>query len=188
MLWTSRTFPAIAERVGALYNEEQDALLLAMLGQEYIIRHDGIFLRGQKAPDSHALVILDYLFSSGAALTLMPWRTIGDFPGAKCPDFRKNVESPVAQHAAEVITRAQAILPMFDGTAVPSLIGSDMAITMRALPKVYLHVEMSQETQDFPSEAWILFSNNANEFLSAENLQALGETFKDRLLSLIRIY
>jgi hypothetical protein len=33
-----------------------------------------------------------------------------------------------------------------------------------------------------------LFSNNANEFLSAENLQALGEIFKDRLLSVLRIY
>ncbi len=182
------SFPAIAERVGALYNEEQDALLLALLGQEYIIRRDGISLRGQKAPDSHASVILDYLFSSGTALTLLPWRAIGDFPGARCADFRKNVELPVAQHAAEVITRAQAILPMFDGTGVPSLIGSDMAITMRALPKVYLRVELSQETQDFPSEAWVLFSNNAHEFLNAENLQALGETFKDRLLSLIRIY
>lgn len=182
------SFTAIAERVGALYNEEQDALMLAMLGQEYIIRHDGILLHGQKAPDSHASVILDYLFSSGTGLTLMPWRTIGDFSGARCADFRKNVELPVAQHVAEFITRAQAILPMFDGTGVPSFIGSDMAITMRALPKVYLHVEMSQETQDFPSEAWILFSNNAHEFLSAENLQALGETFKDRLLSLIRIY
>ena len=182
------SFPAIAERVGALYNEEQDALLLAMLGQEYIVRHDGIFLRGQKAPESHASVILDYLFSSGTALTIMPWRTIGDFPGARYANFRKNVELPVAQHAAEVITRAHAILPMFDGTGVPSLIESDMAITMRALPKVYLHVEMSQETQDFPAEAWILFSNNAHEFLSAENLQALGETFKDRLLGLIRIY
>ena len=80
------------------------------------------------------------------------------------------------------------ILPMFDGMGVPSLIGSDMAITMRALPRVYLHVEMSQETQEFPSEAWILFSNNANEFLSAENLQTLGEIFKDRLLSVLRIY
>jgi hypothetical protein len=182
------SFPAIAERVGALYNEEQDALLLAMLGQEYTVRRDGIFLRGQKAPEGHATVVLGYLLSSGTALTLMPWRTIGDFPGARCADFRKSVELPVAQHAAEVITRAQAILPMFDGTGVPSLIGSDMAITMRALPKVYLHVELSQETQDFPSEAWILFSNNAHEFLSAENLQALAETFKDRLLSLIRIY
>ena len=182
------SFPAIAERVGALYNEEQDALLLAMFGQEYIIRRDGIFLRGQKAPDSHASVILDYLFSSGTALALMPWRTIGDFLGARCADFRKNVELPVAQHAAEVITRAQAILPMFDGKDVPSLIGSDMAITMRALPRVYLHVEMSKETQDFPSEAWILFSNNAHEFLSAENLQTLAETFKDRLISLLRIY
>jgi hypothetical protein len=47
---------------------------------------------------------------------------------------------------------------------------------------------MSQETQDFPSEAWILFSNNAHEFLSAENLQTLGETFKERLVSLLRIY
>jgi hypothetical protein len=182
------SFPAIAERVGALYDEEQDALLLAMLGQEYIIHRDGLLLHGQRAPDSHASVILDYIFSSGTALTLMPWRTIGDFPGTRCPHFRKNVELPVAQHSAEVVTRAQAILPMFDGTGVPSLIGSDMAITMRALPRVYLHVEMSQETQEFPPEAWILFSNNANEFLSAENLQALGEIFKDRLLSVLRIY
>ena len=182
------SFPDMAERVSALYNEEEDALLLAMLGQEYIVRHKGIFLHGQKAPDGHASVILDYLFSAGTALTMTPWRSIGEFSDRPLPDFRKKVELPVTQYAAEVVTRAKALLPMFDAKAVPSLIGSDMAITMRALPRVYLHVEMSQETQDFPSEAWILFSNNAHEFLSAENLQTLAETFKDRLLSLIRIY
>jgi hypothetical protein len=53
---------------------------------------------------------------------------------------------------------------------------------------VYLHLELCQETQDFPADAWILFSNNANEFLTLSGLQALAELFKDRLLSLLRIY
>ncbi len=181
-------FPAIVERTGTRYDERQDALLLTMLGQEYIVRHDGISLRGQKAPDAHASVILDYLFSSGAARTLMPWRVIGDFPGSRRSDFRQAVELPVAQHAAEVITRAETLLPMLDGKAAPSIIGSDMAVTVRALPMVYLHVELWQETPDFPSETWMLFSHNAHEFLGARSLQALAEVFKDRLLSLIRIY
>jgi hypothetical protein len=182
------SFPAIAERAGALYNEEQDALLLAVFGQEYIIRRDGIYLRGQKAPESHSSVILDYLFSQGAALVLLPWRAFGDFSGAARSEFRRTVELPVAQHAADVIGRAQAILPLFDGKAAPSLIGSDLSITIRALPRVQLHVELSQETQDFPAESWLLFSHNADEFLSPKNLQVLGELFKDRLLSLLRIY
>ena len=143
--------------------------------------------RGVLLEGDHVGAALDVAVS-GAGLALLPWRTISDFPGTRCPDFRRNVELPVAQHAAEVITRAQAILPMFDGTAAQSLIGSDLAITMRALPNVYLHGELCQETQDFPPEAWILFSNNAHEFLGAENLLTLGEIFKDRLLSLLRIY
>jgi hypothetical protein len=49
-------------------------------------------------------------------------------------------------------------------------------------------VEISGETEDFPAEAWLLFSNNANEFLTVQGLHALAEIFKDRLLSLIRIY
>jgi len=40
------SFPALAERVSALYNDDDDALLLAMLGQEYVIRRTGITLRG----------------------------------------------------------------------------------------------------------------------------------------------
>lgn len=162
--------------------------MLAMLGQEYIIKHDGIFLHGQKAPDNHAAVIMDYLFSSGTAPMILPWRSLGDFFGEAFPEFRNKVELPVTQYAAEVITRANAILPLFDAKVVPSLIGSDMAITVRALPKVFLHVELSQETQDFPAEVWVLFSNNAHEFLSAASLQMLGELFKDRVLSLLRIY
>ena len=182
------SFPGMAERVSALYNEDQDALLLAMLGQEYIIRHEGIFLHGQKAPDNHSSVILDYLFSNGSASVTMPWRTINDFSGGTFPEFRRKVELPVTQYAAELITRANAILPMLDGKVVTSIIGSDMAITVRALPKVYLHVELSQETQDFPAETWVLFSNNAHEFMSVTSLQMLAEIFKDRVLSLVRIY
>lgn len=182
------SFAGMAERVSALYSEDQDALLLAMLGQEYIIRHDGIFLHGQKAPENHSAVILDYLFSSGTTLTVMPWRTIGDFSGVPLPEFRQKVELPVTQYAGEVITRASSILPMFDAKAVQSLIGSDMAINVRALPKVYLHVEVSQETQDFPPEVWVLFSNNAHEFISPASMRLLAEIFKDRVLSLLRIY
>jgi hypothetical protein len=63
-----------------------------------------------------------------------------------------------------------------------------MAVTVRALPKVYLHVELSQDVQEFPAEAWVLFSYNANEFLSLPGLQSLAELLKDRLLSLARIY
>ncbi len=181
-------FPAIADRIGGRYDKERDALLLTMLGQEYAVSHSGITLHGQKAPDQQASVILDYLFSAGIALTLVPWRVLGDFPGSRCQDFRKTVELPVAQHAAEIITRAQALLPMFDGTGGPGIVGGDMAITVRALPKVYLHVELWQETTDFPAETWILFSHNAHEFLAAESLQTLADVFKDRLLSLLRIY
>lgn len=182
------SFPDLAERVVALYNEEEDALLLGMLGQEYVIRHDGILLHGQKAPESHAGIILDYLSSSGKTQVVMPWRSLGDFSGSPFPDFRKRVELPLTNYAADIITRAASLLPMVDAEAVPSLIGSDMAFTIRALPKVHLHVELSQETQDFPAEAWVLFSNNADSFLAAANLQTLAETFKDRMLSLLRIY
>ena len=181
------SFPKLAERIIALYNEEEDALLLGMLGQEYVIHRDSILLHGQKSPELHASIILDYLFSSGTTSTMMPWRTIGDF-GNPSPDFRNKVELPLTNYAPEIIARSSTLLPMIDAEIVPSLIGSDVAITVRALPKVSLHIELSQETQDFPAEAWVLFSNNANEFLTILNLQMLAEIFKDRVLSLLRIY
>jgi hypothetical protein len=182
------SFQKQAERINARYNQEEDILLLGMLGQEYVIRHGGVSLHGQQAPDVHAAVIHDYLSSSGTTLSLMPWRAVGDFPGQSMPDFRKRVELPISNFAAEIITRVNTLLPMVDAEMTPSLIGSDMAITVRALPKVNLHVELSQETQDFPAEAWVLFSNNANEFLLMPSLHLLAEMFKDRLLSLLRIY
>jgi hypothetical protein len=182
------SFPEMAERAHALYNEEEDALLLGMLGQEYTIRRDGVFVRGQKAPETHGAVILDYLFSSGTACTMTPWRTLHDFVGEMTPDFRKKVELPIITYVAEILSRANSLLPMLDAKTSSSLIGSDLAMTVRALPNVYLHVELSQETQDFPAEVWMLFSNNAHEFLALPNLQVLAELFKDRLLSLLRIY
>jgi hypothetical protein len=181
-------FHELAKRVCALYNEEQDTLLLGMLGQEYEIRHDGIFVRGQKAPESHGAVILDYLFSKGTVGTITPWRAVGDFGDVLMSGFRKKVEEPISSFTGKIITRANSLLPMLDAKPAPSLIGSDLAVTVRALPKVFLHLELSQETQDFPSEAWMLFSNNANEFLTVPNLHVLAEIFKDRLLGLLRIY
>jgi len=178
----------MAERVRALYNEEQDALLLGMLGQEYLVTRDGVFLRGQRAPESHATVVVNYLFAPDQEPVLKPWRAIGDFEGRFTPDFRKKVELPLTHYASEIIARANTLLPMIDAKAEPSFIGSDLAIAVRALPKVLLHVELSQETQDFPAEAWILYSNNADTFLDLTSLLMLTEIFKDRLLSLIRIY
>jgi len=159
-----------------------------MLGQEYHIFRDGIRLCGQKAPDSHERIIVDYLHSAGTELAELPWRSIGDFGGAPGVEFRQRVELPLAQHADDVITRASVILPLLDAEQTPSMIGSDMAITVRALPRVRLHIELSRESQEFPSEAWFLFSNNANVFLATASLQILGELCKDRILSLIRIY
>jgi hypothetical protein len=182
------SFPDVAARISAQYNEDDDTLLLAMLGQEYVVRHEGILLHGQKAPESHSGIILEYLFSPGTVLAMLPWRSVADFTGQAPSEFRKKVELPVAQNAGDVVARAATVLQMIDAKTVPSLIGSDLAITVRALPKVFLHVELSQESQDFPAEAWVLFSHNANEFLSVASMQALGEIFKERLLGLLRIY
>jgi hypothetical protein len=182
------SFPELAQRLSALYSEERDALLLALLGQEYVISRAGITLRGQKAPENHVAVIKDYLSSRGDAFVMIPWRGLGTFPGGATADFRERVEMPLAHHAPEFSSRAKTILPLFDGTLSTSVIGSDVAFTVRALPKVLLHVELSQESQEFPPEAWVLFSNNADDFLSVQGLQLLGELFKDRLLGLLRIY
>lgn len=182
------SFPEMAERTFALYREDEDALFLSMLGQEYIIRRDGVYIHGQKAPDAHAAVLLEYLFSSGKAPVVLPWRAIGDFAGQALPDFRKKIEAPLTTYAAEIIGRAAALFPMMDAETSSSIIGSDLAFTVRALPKVYLHAEISGETEDFPAEAWLLFSNNADKFLTVQGLHVLAEMFKDRLLSLIRIY
>jgi hypothetical protein len=182
------SFPELAKRIIARYNEKEDAMLLGMLGQEYAVRHDGIFLHGQRAPESHAAVVLDYLSSSGSAFALMPWRAIADFPGKPVSAFRNKVELPLCNYTAEIIARANTLLPMIGAEAVPSFLGSELSIVARVLPKVFLHVEFFQESEDFPAEALVLFSNNANEFLSAPSLLILAEAFKDRLLSLLRIY
>lgn len=182
------SFPELADRVSARYVKEDDALYLVMLGQEYVIRRDGVYLHGQRSPEAHTTVILDYLYSSRTALYQMPWRSIGDFTGASAPGFREKVELPITLYATEIIARADALLPMVDARQVKSLIGSDIAFTVKALPKVSLHVELSQKTQDFPAEAWVLFSSNAQDFLALSNLRTLAEAFKDRILSLLRIY
>ena len=182
------SFSEIAERLNAKYHEKENALLLGMLGQEYVVRHDGIFLHGQPAPETHAAVILDYVFSSGTILKMLPWRAIGGFAGLSVPEFRTRVEIPVTSYAPEIIARANVLLPMLAAKATASFIGSDMAIDVQALPNVYLHAELSQENGDFPAEIWILFSNNASEFVTPPNLLVLAELFKDRLLSLLRIY
>lgn len=181
-------FSELGERLNALYSEEDDALLLAMLGQEYTIRRSGIMLRGQPAPDAHVAVLLDYLTCRGDGLIEKPWRAVGDFAEGLAADFRKKIELPLAQHIGELTSRTGTVLPLIDGTPTASMIGSDISFTVRALPKVLLHVELSQENQDFPAEAWVLYSRNADAFLSIGGLRALAELFRDRLLSLLRIY
>jgi len=181
-------FAAAAGRISALYSEEDDALLLAMLGQEYTVRHSGITLRGHKAPENHERIIIDYVSSAGTVFVPLPWKSLQEASGRAMPNFRERVELILAQHSADCIQRASTILPLLDAQACRSMIGSDLAFTVSALPKVHVHVELSRESQEFPPEAWILFSHNAAEFLSAEGLFLLGEVFKDRLLSLLRIY
>jgi hypothetical protein len=182
------SFPTLADRISAVYDDQKDALLLTMLGQEYVVTRNGITLHGQKAPETHEAVILDYLLSSGTNARELPWRPLGNFNGTAVADFRKRIELPLAQHAEEFISRANMLLPLFDAFLSPSMIGSDMAITVRALPKISLHVEISQESQEFPAEVWVLFSNNADAFLGAQSLHLLGELLKERILSLLRIY
>ena len=179
---------ALAERAGASYIDDEGSLRLQMLGQEYHIRKEGIRLRGQKAPENHEKIIVEYLLSSGTELVELPWRSIGDCSSVHAAEFRQRVELPLAQHVNDFVTRAAIILPLFDAERSASIIGSDMAITVRALPRVRLHIEWSREDQEFPSEVWVLFSNNASAFLGGSGLQMLGELCKDRILSLIRIY
>jgi hypothetical protein len=54
--------------------------------------------------------------------------------------------------------------------------------------KNYPDVADHPRNHDVPAETWMQFSNNANDDLSPPTLLMLAEVFKDRLLSLIRIY
>ncbi len=181
-------FPAAAERVNALYNEDDDALLLAMLGQEYTIRRSGIELRGHKVPENYERIILDYLSSRGHTFIPSPWKSLQEVTSVAMPEFRRSVELILAQHAADCVQRAATILPLLDSRPCASMIGSDLAFTVPALPKVHVHIELSRESQEFPPEAWVLFSQNAGDFLSPDGLFLLGLALKDRLLSILRIY
>lgn len=178
---------AIAGRIGAAPGDD-GSLRLVMLGQEYHIARDGIRLCGQKAPENQERVLVDYLRSAGTELVDLPWRSIGDFGGVPGMEFRQRAELPLAQHSDDVIARAAVILPLLDAERTSSVIGSDLALSVRALPRVRLHIELSRESQEFPAEAWFLFSNNAGDFLSTASLQLLAELCKDRMLSIIRIY
>lgn len=180
--------PKLADRLGARYSEAEETLLLDLLGQEYCIRHDGITLRGQNAPEIHEAVILSYLRSSGTSFVPVPWRAYGGFPGAAAFEFRKIVEVPLLPHVQELLDRSASLLPLFDGSAAASLIGCDLAFSVRALPKVHLHVELCRENDEFPAELWVLFTSNADRFLSVSAMLQLGELFKERLVSLLRIY
>jgi len=182
------SFAEIADQACALYNEEHDELLLGMFGQEYVVKHDGVLLRGQKAPDAHADVVIGYLQASGVKPVLTPWRSIRDFSEVPIPEFRETVEMPLLHAARDIISRANVLLPMVEASVSSSLVNSDLAFTVRALPNVYLHVELSRESQEFPAEAWVLYSNNAAAFLTVQKLLTLAVLFKDRLLGLARIY
>jgi len=182
------SFSEQALQLGALCTETTGELLIALMGQEYVVSSEAVTLRGQKAPEMHAALIRSYLSSRQSGIVTTPWRGIGDFAGAAAGSFRERVEAPIALHASELVERASRVLPLCDGSISATMIGSDLAFTVRAFPCVHLHIECSREDQEFPAEAWVLFSNNANMFLSAQELHQLGELFKDRLLGLLRIY
>jgi hypothetical protein len=178
----------LAERCGAQYDEKTDALRLRMLGQEYRVRKSGVSLRGQKAPEAQAALIMEYLAAPAADAVLTPYRALSDFGASRVAGFRSKVDAPLSQHADNVIEKADALLPMLDAEKSPAIVGASLAVNILALPKIYIHAEFSGETEDFPPEAWVLFSHNASAFLSPGGLLALGELFKDRLVSLLRIY
>jgi len=182
------SFLALAAQKDASYHAAKDALQIRMLGQDYFVLHNGVFLHGQKAPESHSRVLIDYLSSSGRTLITIPWRPIGEFAGCSLTELKHTVEMPIASCIDEIIDRAPIILDMIDGEIAPSIINSDMSFTVPALPKVHLHIELAREIAEFPAEAWILFSRNANVFLEPATIQMLCELFKERILSCLRIY
>jgi hypothetical protein len=184
--------PSLAEvstKVGGFYDPVSDTIRIRMLGQEYTVGKNGIFLKGEEAPEAETIILLWYLLTQGTTPWAGSWRTYHELEGAYAHEsyFRQSGEARLAPYVQQILAKKEVVLSSLDGIEAEKVGGCDLAIRFKVLPQIYILCQFYLQDEEFPAQTKILFSDNANDLLSTECLGELGILLAKKILNCLQL-
>lgn len=160
-----------------------------MLGQEYTVGKNGIFLKGEEAPEAETIILLWYLLTQGTAPWTGSWKTYHELVGAYAHEsyFRQSGETRLAHGVEGILAKKEVVLSSLDGIEAEKVGGCDLAIRFKVLPRIYILCQFYLQDEEFPAQTKILFSDNANDLLPTECLGELGILLAKKILNCLQL-
>lgn len=156
-----------------------------MLGREYTVGKNGVFLKGEEAPEAETIILLWYLLTQGTAPWAGSWKTYHELEGAYAHEsyFRQSSEARLAPCVEKILAKKEVLLFSLDGIEADKVGGCDLAIQFQVLPRICILCQFYLQDEEFPAETKILFSDNANNLLPTECLGELGILLAKKILN-----
>ena len=180
-------FAKLAGKLGANYIEAPlPALALSYLGQDVVITKKDIIVNG-KEPEDHRdnILLYNYVSSGGGRNLAGDWLGLESLPNSisKIKTLATYCEDRLARIFSQCRPeKFNAVTKQLNGFAAPENTASLSAIipVLPILPQYVLFWESEQE-DNFPAKAKVLFDKDVMDILDLESLVFSAERLADRL-------
>lgn len=170
-----------AAAIGVAYDEKHGTVELHLLTDVFWV-DDNLEVRGAGGQPEFedTAIILNALRQRGGRRG-EGWKAFRELASGHAGDFRDEAERPLAEVAAEVAADPREAAYAVGGSVVEPIAGSDVTIRVPVYPNVEALVQVFAEDMEFPSDARILFSEGADNFLPPGCLEELGARLAARM-------
>ncbi len=161
----------------------REALRVRLLGQDYLVRRDGVVRADGQEPDVWIKVmLLLYLTWATGVEPTGQWVAFRDLPNSvsKSASFEKWIDriGPAFDGEPDRLIEAAALL----GGEPTDESSADLAIRIPALPRVPVLLLMWRSDEDFPARSTLLLDRTVMDYLDLEALNFLSEAIARRLI------
>lgn len=160
---------------------------LEMLNEHFQINESGIVRGGKKDGEVETLVILNAALCSGDDTVSSEWKPYEKFSGTKghIDLYKKQVEGWLASKAEEIVANKKTIVEKYNAQVLDNIGGSDFAFIFEPFPNIKLFCQIYLADDEFPADAKLYFSANADKFMPLLCMEKLAHLWIKQLSDLI---
>ena len=153
-----------------------DSIKVEMLNKDYIIKEEGVFQQDKEAGELETMLILNAALSPGIDCASADWKSYENFSGTggHVGYLKEFGEGTLAKLSSQIVKHKDEIIKKYDTLAQENVSGSDLSFVIEPFPGIRIFCQIYSKDDEFPAEAKIFFSANADKIMPAMCFEQLA--------------
>lgn len=180
-------FKETAGTIGGTYKtaDGREAIVLQLIGTQYELRKEGLFLNGACCEDVWAkIIVCDYVRRKGKKPLSGELIPLGLFPhtASLVKSFQGSAEKKIAEGFRRDLSGLKQRCASLGGVETGGMVKADYVCRINLLPHLPLYLSFWAADEEFDADCKLLFDSSAEDHIDIEYLAYLVERFAEEMV------